>query len=139
MSVADPPLNSDVGVSAAQLTADELCAALNLCFAWHGAEPEWSPQGGYTGRVILSPPAVAEVAAEHERVENLQTRIIDPANESYDARSQRTPEAPHDDQLRQEGHQPDSGIASVDGSPDSRPSHSARRRAQDEARTRTCW
>lgn len=137
MSVADPPLNSDVGVSAAQLTADELCAALDLCFAWHGAEPEWSPEGGYSGRVILSPPAVAEVAAEHERGENLQARI-DPAKEPYDARSQRTSEAPHEDQLRQAGHQSDS-TNSVDRSSDSRPSPSPRRRAQDEARSPTCW
>jgi hypothetical protein len=57
--------------------AEQICSVLNLCFGWRGAHAQWSRDGGYSGLVVLSPPAVQEVVDLHSRVEELEMRIIE--------------------------------------------------------------
>jgi hypothetical protein len=42
--------------------AEELSRRINDRIGWRGADPEWSREGGYSGRILLSARAATEVA-----------------------------------------------------------------------------
>jgi hypothetical protein len=55
--------------------ADRLCGALNLCFGRPGAEAEYLPGVGNTGRVLLTSHAALEVIADRQRIVSLEARV----------------------------------------------------------------
>jgi hypothetical protein len=52
--MSDPTTTTTPATDANKGRAERLCAAINASLGWRGADPEWTRENGYTGRVRLS-------------------------------------------------------------------------------------